>query len=189
MNNAYFVEALAWLINTLFGLYILVVLLRLLLQWVRASFYNPVAQFIVKVTNPPLKPLRRIIPGFGGIDFASITLLVLLQAINLTIVAMLLNEPIHPGILAVKTIVELLSLTLNVFLFSILIQVILSWVNPGYNPATALLFSLNEPLLAPARRLIPPIAGIDLSPIAVIILLQLLKMLLIPSVAQLVALF
>lgn len=189
MDNSYFVNAMVWLINTLFGLYILVVLLRLLLQWVRASFYNPVAQFIVKVTNPPLKPLRRIVPGFGGIDFASIVLLLLLQIVNLMVVALLLQQSIHPGILFVLTIVELLSLTLNVFLFSILIQVVLSWVNPGYNPATALLYSLNEPLLAPARRLIPPIGGIDLSPIAVMILLQLLKMLLIPFIAQLAALF
>lgn len=163
-----------FLIKTLFGLYILAIMLRFLFQWVRADFYNPLSQFLVKVTNPPLLPLRRIIPGFGGIDLASVVLMLLLQILELILVGLVRGYSFQPLGLFVLSIAELSSLLLNVFFFSILIQVILSWVNPGgYNPATALLYSLNEPVLRPARRLIPPISGLDLSPIVVMIGLQL----------------
>lgn len=185
MGSSYLTNPIVFLVQTLFGLYILAILLRFLLQLVRADFYNPISQFLVKVTNPPLKPLRRIIPGFGGIDLSSLLLAWLLKAIELMIIIAIGGGSISliaPFIWAIPELVELL---INIYLFGILIQVILSWVNPGsYNPAVALLYSLTSPLLTPAQKILPPTGGIDLSPMLVIIGLILLKMLLIPPLLQ-----
>jgi YggT family protein len=174
-----------FLIQTLFGLYLVAVMLRFLLQMTRADFYNPVSQFLVKVTNPPLIPLRRVIPGLVGIDVAAVVLLLVIQAVELVLVGLVQGFSLGiPGLL-VLTVAELLNLLLNIYFFTILIQVILSWVNPGgYNPAVALLYSLNEPILSRARRLIPPISGFDLSPIVVFIGIQLIKILLVSPIAD-----
>ncbi len=178
MGGSYVGNAATFLIETLFGLYILIVMLRFLLHWARADFYNPVSQFIVKATQPPLAPLRKFIPGFAGLDVAAVVFMLVLKFIELWIVTGLLGIAPQVGGLAILSIAELLGLLINVFIFSILIQVIISWVNPGmYNPVVGLLHSLNEPLLTRARRVIPPISGLDLSPIAVIIVLQLVSML------------
>ena len=174
-----------FLIQTLFGLYLVAVMLRFLLQMTRADFYNPVSQFLVKVTNPPLIPLRRVIPGLIGIDMAAVVLLLVIQAVELVLVGMEQGFSLGiPGLL-VLTVAELLNVLLNIYFFTILIQVILSWVNPGgYNPAIALLYSLNEPILSRARRIIPPISGFDLSPIVVFIGIQLIKILLVSPIAD-----
>ncbi|MGF1614463.1 MAG: YggT family protein [Gammaproteobacteria bacterium] len=174
MVNPYAGNAATFLISTLFGLYILAVMLRFLFQLTRADFYNPFAQFVVRVTNPLLLPLRRVVPGMGGIDLAAVILMSLLQMVELWLTYSIIGGTPNVIGLLVLSVAKLLSLVLSVFFFSILIQVIISWVNPGaYNPITSLLYSLNEPLLAPARRLIPPISGLDLSPLVVIIALQL----------------
>jgi len=186
MENQYFAASAVFLIQTLFGLYILAVMLRLLLQWVRADFYNPISQFLVKVTNPPLRPLRRVIPGWGGIDLASVLLLIVLEMIEQFLINTALGQAQpFPG-LALNAVIALLDLLLNIYIFGIIIQAILSWVAPtSYNPAVSLIHSLTEPLLAPARRFIPAISGIDLSPIAVLLLLQLTKMLILTPLADL----
>ncbi len=185
MDNQYFTASGVLVINALFGLYILAVLLRFLLQWAGADFYNPLSQFLVKVTNPPLKPLRRIIPGWGGIDLASVLLLVALQMLEVFLVNTTLGRAAAPGGLFVGALAELINLTLNVYVVMILIQVILSWLAPGnYNPMTALLHQLTEPVLAPARRVMPAISGIDLSPIVVLLFFQLLKLLIVAPLAD-----
>ena len=166
-----------YLIDTIFFLYTLVVLLRALLQWVRADFYNPVSRFVVKVTNPPLVPMRRIIPGFRGIDLASIVLLFLLTGLKIILIHILAGAGL-PGIipLIIRIPVELTLLLLNFYLFTIIVQVVLSWIAPQqYNPVTVLLYQLNEPILRPARRLIPPIEGLDLSPLVVLIAITFIK--------------
>jgi YggT family protein len=186
MGGSYAGNAGVFLVQTLFGLYTGAVMLRFLLALVRADFYNPISQFLVKVTNPPLKPLRRIIPGVLGIDLASVMLMLALQAVELILIGAIKGFGMHPVGLAVLAVTELLSMLINIYFISILIQVILSWVNPGsYNPAVALLYSLNNPLLGRARRLLPPIHGFDLSPILVIIALQLILMLLIAPLTDL----
>ncbi len=186
MGGNYAEHAGVFLIQTLFGLYILAVMLRFLLQWVRADFYNPVSQFLVKVTNPPLKPLRRVIPGFWGIDVAAVVLMLLLQMLELFLVGLVVGQRFHPVGVLVMSVGELLSLAVYVFIVAIIIQIILSWIQPGaYNPVIGLVNRLAEPLLAPARRLIPPIAGLDLSPLAVLILLQLTLILLVSPVRDL----
>lgn len=185
MDNQYFAASTIFLIQTLFGLYILVVMLRLMLQWVRADFYNPVSQFIVKITNPPLKPLRRIIPGWGGIDFSSVLLLIALQMTELFLVNLTVGRVFGIGGLFIGSIAELLELLLNIFIGAILIQVILSWVAPSsYNPLIGLVYKIAEPLLEPARRILPPLSGIDFSPLVVLVVLQLLKILLVAPIAN-----
>ena len=183
MSGGYLANAGQFLIDTLFSLYITAVMLRFLLQLVRANFLNPVSQFLVKITNPPLKPLRRIIPGLAGIDMASVVLLMGLQMFKLVLIASLLGIGWNVPSLAVISLGELVSLVLNVFMVALLIQVILSWINPGTsNPITAVLYSLNEPILRPVRRAIPQISGFDLSPIVVFLSISLLKILLVAPI-------
>ncbi len=183
MNNPYLSSASVYLISAISDLFLILVLLRFLLQLARADFYNPLCQFIVKVTNPALKPLRRVIPGWRGIDMASLVLLLAVQALALLLVNLAAGREIAVGALLVLSVAELLSLTLNCYLITILAQVILSWVGPGgHHPVSALLYSLNEPVLRPARRLLPPISGIDLSPIVVLFAIQLLKILVVAPI-------
>ena len=179
-------NATTFLVETLFGLYILIVMLRLLLQWVRADFYNPLSQFIVRATQPVLAPMRSTLPAVGGIDLACVVLLVALQFGELWVVTSVLGHRAPAAALLVLSIAELLQLAIHVFLFSILIQVIMSWINPGaYNPLLSVLYSLNEPLLTPARRRIPPFGGLDLSPIVVMVALQLAGILFVGPLRQL----
>jgi YggT family protein len=181
MSVSYLTNPTVFLIQTLFGLYILVVAIRFLLQWLRADFYNPLSQFVVKLTSPVLRPLRRLIPGYGGLDLAALVLAWLLKSIELALLTLVVgvNASLF-GALA-WSIPALVELFINIFLFAILIRVILSWVNPDpYNPAIALLSRLTDPIMRPAQRLIQPIGGIDLSPIVVIMGLVLLEMLLVP---------
>lgn len=186
MGSSYVTNPLEFLINTLFGLYILAVMLRFLLATVRADFYNPVSQFLVRITNPLLKPLRRLIPSIGKLDSSALLLMLALQMLSFTVIALLRGGQLAPGALLILSVAELIGLFLNVLLFSILIQVIISWVNPGaYNPAVSLLYSLTEPVLQPCRRLIPPFSGIDLSPLVALIAIQLIKMLLLPPLYSL----
>lgn len=175
-----------FLVSTVFGLYILAVMLRLILQMVRADFYNPVSRFIVKVTNPPLKPLRRFIPGFAGIDMASVSVMMILQMLEFYIITLLRNFP-SPDILGLVlySFVELISLGFYVFLFSIFILALLSWINPGqHNPINNLLSQITEPVLRPARRLLPPMSGMDLSPMLAMVGLWLIKLLLLDPLGQ-----
>ncbi len=171
--------AIIFLVQTLFGFYILAVMLRFLLQCVRADFYNPLVQFLVRITNPPLLPLRRIVPGYRGLDLASLLLVFALQWVEVTLVTLLLGRNIGIGGLLLLTIVELLKLLINIYLWGVVIQAVLSWLNPDpYHPAARLLTQLTGPLLRPARRLLPPIAGVDLSPMLVIVALITINLLL-----------
>jgi YggT family protein len=157
---------LVFLVDILIHLYTLALMLRLILQWVHADFYNPVSQFLVKITNPVVTPLRRIIPGYWGIDFATLILVLLFTAIKTLIV----YSNLSPEAIALGTLIATLDLVLNIFLYAIIIQAILSWVNPDpYNPVVSLLNSLTWPILRHFRKLIPPISGFDLSPIFAII--------------------
>jgi YggT family protein len=181
VTEAYFTNPLIFLIKTIFGLYIALVVIRFLLQWARADFYNPVSQFVVKLTSPVLRPLRKMIPGYRGLDTASVVLAWLLKAAELAILTVLLGLDRNPlGALA-WALPALVGLIISIFLFAVLIRVILSWVNPDpYNPAVDLLTRLTDPIMRPAQRLIPPVSGIDLSPMVVMIGLVLLEMLLLP---------
>ena len=181
MSSNYLTNPLEFLITTLFSLYILAVMLRFLLGTVRADFYNPVSQFLVRITNPFLVPMRKVIPSMGKFDTSALLLMLVLQLLSLGVIIMLRGVSVPVLALLLTAIVELLLLAINVFIFAIVIQVILSWVNPGtYNPVNALLHRLTQPLLGPIQRLMPPVSGIDLSPLFALIGLQVLKMLIQP---------
>ncbi len=167
-----------FLIETLFGLYMLIVMMRFLLQWARADFYNPVSQFLVKATQPVLGPIRKIVPGLGGLDVASLVLLFVLQFAMLWIKTAILGQAAGLAGLAVLAVAEVIALAVKVFIFAIIIQVVLSWISPGtYNPVTSLIHSLTEPVLRPARQLLPDMGGLDLSPLLVLLALQVILML------------
>lgn len=180
------IEALIYIIQTLGSLYLLIVLLRFVLQMVRADFYNPLSQFIVKATRPLLMPLRRVIPGFGGVDLASLVLAVLVQLVLMIVTLTLMGYGVGGFILQllVWSIIGVTSLLLKVFFFSLIVSVILSWVAPhSGNPAAQLVQQITEPLLAPFRRLLPNLGGLDLSPIFAFIALNLLDRFLIGNLA------
>lgn len=171
MNTAYF------LINTLCNLYLMIVLMRIWLQLARADFYNPVSQFVVKATNPVLKPLRRVIPGFFGIDMAAVLLAILVATLKLVLFKAL---HIMDGSWSTMLLVGVLSVlkTAGTMLFWVMIiRAILSWVSQGNNPIEYLMFQLTEPLLAPIRRIIPAMGGLDLSMLVAFIILQVLNFL------------
>ena len=186
------------IINTLFDLYILLVLLRFMLQMLRADFYNPVSQFIVKLTTPPLRILRRIIPSVAGQDSASIVFCVVLIYGKFLLMRALSIPAVHiGGIMApiggvsyagllLFSVADLIALILTVFLIAVIIQVILSWINPGhYNPVIGLVNKLAEPVLKPIRKFIPSMGGLDLSPLFAALLILVAKMLIVPPIIYL----
>ncbi|HGQ7798626.1 YggT family protein [Pseudomonas aeruginosa] len=178
--------AAIYILQTLGSLYLLIVLLRFILQLVRADFYNPLSQFIVRATKPLLNPLRRIIPGFGGIDLASLVLAILIQLVLMILILMLMGYGVGGFImqLLIWSIIAVTSLFLKVFFFALIISVILSWVAPGsYNPGAQLVNQICEPLLMPFRKLLPNLGGLDLSPIFALLALKLIDMLVINNLA------
>ncbi len=189
MSAEYLVDPAIFLIDTLFSLYIFALLLRFLFQWVDADYYNPISQFLIKITHPPLRLLRRFIPSIGRVDTASLALMFGLQMLDGYLIFWLRDTNTTFLALLVWTFWQLLDLILNLYFFAIGIRAVLSWVAPGvYNPATSLLYSLTEPLLRASRRLLPPIGAVDLSPLIPLIGIPLAKMLLIPPLQQLAAL-
>lgn len=172
-----FQEILDYLLRIVFSSLLVVVLIRLLLQQARADFYNPVSQFVVKITNPLLQPLRRVIPGLWGVDLAAVVLLLLVQILAIVTV-LLLNgySPPNPLLLGLWAIVGIAGLVVNFYFFALLAMIILSWVAPGSgNPAIHLIYQLTEPVMAPFRRLIPAMGGLDLSPIFVFIAINIIQ--------------
>lgn len=172
-------RALTYLVSTLFDLYIVAVILRLLLQWVRADFYNPLSQFLVRITSPLLVPLRRVIPSIGRLDTAAVVLALLLEIASLFIVSQINSLSLAWPQLILLAITKLLMAVLWLYFFLILAVVILSWVGGQVrHPIIPLMAQLTEPVLRPLRKVIPPIAGMDLSPLFAIIAIRFLILLL-----------
>ncbi len=183
MSGQYFANSAAFVIQTIFGLYILAVLLRFLFQLLRAHFANPVSQFIVTLTNPALRPLRRVIPGYHGIDVSAVLLMLVLQVLELLIISLLYGRsPSVPGLLVLAT-GKLLQMTVYVFMIAVFVRIIIAWVNPHlYNPMTSLLRSLTDFMMQPARKFIPPVGVLDLSPIVVFLILGLILRLIVQPI-------
>ncbi len=173
--------AAIYILQTLGSLYLLIVLLRFILQLVRADFYNPLSQFVVRATQPLVRPLRRLIPGLAGLDLASLILAIIVQLLLMGYGADILGLA---GQLLIWSIIGVTSLFIKVFFFALIVSVILSWVAPGsYNPGAQLVNQLCEPVLAPFRKLIPNLGGLDISPIFAFIALNLIDMLVIGNLA------
>ena len=177
-------QVVFFLVKTFGYLYIWVLILRIMLQWIRADYRNPISQFVVRTTNPLVIPLRRVVPPFRGFDTATFVAVFLVQFI-LCIVLIYMAYQTIPGFwkLAYVTALRLIYATLQLYMFILIVWVIMSWVAAGqYNPVSILFARLSEPLLAPIRRIIPPIGGLDLSALFVIIGLQALMLLIrVPS--------
>ena len=183
-----FITALVFLINTVFGIYILLLMLRFLLQWLRVGFRgDSTLRLLIRITDPPLQLLYNFIPGWRNIDFAAIVLMMGLKMLELILIAWLYEQKLSWLGLLLLSFANLLSLLIYIFIFAIIIQVILTWVTPpnSYNPLSYLLYHLNEPLLRPVRRRLPFLQGIDLSPLVVIIALQLADILIAGLLRQL----
>ena len=182
MTNGYLSNPLIFIIDTLFILYMMVIALRLLLPWSRWPSNQPLTQLLIRATQPVVQPLSAVLPAIGKLDTAVLVLLLIVALLKLVLTSALMGNV--PGLLTLIpfTLAEVFKLFITLFTVSILIEVVLSWLTtPGsYNPMAELLVRLNAPLLNPVRRMLPDMGGIDLSPLVVIIGLQVLQMLVLP---------
>jgi YggT family protein len=172
--------AIIYIVNALLQ-YLLVTafLLRVLLPLARANMRNPLSQAVLRVTNPLVLPLRKIFPPIRRVDTASIIALVIVQVATTIIISLLSGYLGTPAGIAKQVAVALIVSLLQLYSFALFIYVLLGWIAPAsYSPASDVLGSLCEPLLRPVRRLIPPIGGLDFSPVFVLIGLQALLILL-----------
>jgi YggT family protein len=170
-------QAVLFLIDTAFNLYLMVVILRLWLQLVRADFYNPFSQFIVKATNPLVLPLRRLIPSIGRLDTATLVLAYVVVLAKLVILQLLQSGQIALLPSLVFSAIILLKESLTLLFWILVIRALLSWFSQGHNPVELVMHQLTEPLLRPIRRILPPLGGLDLSVLVVLIGLQFLNIL------------
>ena len=159
--------------------YMTLIVLRFLLQLARADFYNPISQFVVKVTNPPLRVVRKVIPGWGGIDGAAIVLAVLIQAITFTLVLLLYNAGsalFNPAWLLSWSVLNVAGLIATLYFWAVIAVVVISWIAPGSShPAIQLVAQITEPVMRPVRKIMPSLGGLDLSPIIVFLILNVLQ--------------
>jgi len=171
-------NALSFLVSTVFDLYLMVVILRLWLQLARADFYNPFSQFIVKATHPIVGPLRRIIPSFGRFDTASLLLAMVVVAVKFLLLSVIAGAAINiPSILLISVVSVVKKAGMLLF-WMLILRAILSWVSQGNNPIEMVMGQLTEPLLAPIRRMLPQMGGLDLSLLVMMIILNFLNILL-----------
>lgn len=165
--------ALIFIVSTLAHLYLFIMLLRFWLPWLRADFRNPISQGILRLTSPLVIPVRRLVPSIGRLDTATVIVAFALQYLTILAISAILGKVAGFAPIALMSLIELLILTLRLFTFAIFIHIILSWIAPGtYNPATAFISMLVEPVLRPFRQVIPALGGLDISPIFAIIALQ-----------------
>lgn len=172
-----FSEIFTLVLDTVSSLYLMIILLRFILQLSRADFYNPISQFVVKATNPFLIPLRKVVPSIGGIDTASVVLAILFQAFVIILKMLVLTGGVaNPVFLLALSLVMILDVLLKIYFWALIIMIVASWVAPGSgNPALVLVNQIVEPLMKPFRNLLPPMGGLDLSPILVFLAIQVLE--------------
>ena len=173
-NN--FATALVFIINALSSLVLLILLLRLILPLLRADFRNPIAQGILKVTSPLVIPVRRVVPSFGRFDTATVLLAFGIQFLAVWVTIKIFGGSVPYVYIAYAAVIKLIVLTINLFIYAIVIRIVLSWIAQGqHNPVTAIVSTITEPVLAPFRRIIPAMGGFDISPVFAVILLSALQ--------------
>jgi len=185
MSGDYISNPLIFLLQVAFEFLTLTALLRFLLQALRADFFNPISQFVVRVSEPAMAPLRKVLPASRRFDTVSLLFAWLLKSLELVIVLAYLRGGLHLGVAMLWAVPAVLELAINVFVFTLVVQAVLSWVTNETTPVTALLWSFTEPVLRPLRSILPPIGGLDLSPLIAVVLLIVLKMLLVPPLENL----
>jgi YggT family protein len=179
-------QTLILIINSLGGLYILAVLLRFLLQAVRADFYNPVSQAIVKITSPALYPFRKVIPGYRGFDFAALVLALALSSAATALMILAAGFSL-PGIGTIVSwaFVGLIAFVLNIYFYALVISIIASFVAPfSGNPMLLIVYQILEPIYSRIRRIIPPMGGLDLSPIFIFLAINVIEIMVVGTLAQ-----
>jgi YggT family protein len=184
MPSGYFTQPLLFLVEVIFGLYMTVVALRIIMQWAQWEYHNPMVQIIIKVTQVPVKFLRRFIPSWRKWDMATVVLLFSLGLVKISLIGLISHASLSSFNLVQLTFADIFSLFIRLFSASIIIQVILSWVQPhnSYNPIAPLLSRMNNPILSPIRRVMPDLSGLDLSPLVALLGLQLFSMLVLPLI-------
>lgn len=171
-------EAINYLFRFIFDTIVWILILRVWLQLVKADFYNPLSQFIVKVTNPMVVPVRRVVPGFAGLDMATILLVIIVSMAKFIVIPMINGGPFDPlGALYFGVLFAIKQVGFLLFIL-MLVMAIMSWVVQGYNPTQIILHQLTEPFLAPIRRIVPSIGGLDLSVLIAFLLLNVINILL-----------
>ncbi|PWW10606.1 MULTISPECIES: YggT family protein [Pseudidiomarina] len=172
-------NAVTFLVDFVFDLFLMVVILRVWMQAVRADFYNPLSQFVVKVSNPLVLPLRSVLPTLGRWDLAAVVLALLVAVAKIYLVQILINAPLPMVVTAlISSLFLVVFQFLSILFWVTLIRALMSWFSQGYHPMTAMLAQLTEPFLAPIRRIIPPIGGLDLSVLVLIVGIQFVRILL-----------
>jgi len=181
--------AAIFILQTIGSLYLLVIMLRFILQLVRADFYNPLSQFAVRATQPLLKPMRRVVPSLFGLDMSSLLLAIIVQMLLMGVILVLLYGTFgNPVQLLIWSLIGVTALFLNIFFYALIISVILSWVAPrSHNPGAELINQICDPFLAPFRRILPNLGGLDISPILAFMTLKLIDMLVINNLAAMTA--
>lgn len=166
-------NAANFLIQAILSLALYIVLLRFWMQWVRADFRNEIGQFIITVTNPVVIPLRKVLPSIGTIDTATVVLALAVGAVKIFAYLTIIGQSAGVADYAVMTVGVVIKSSIYLFCAAIIVGIIASWINPhSYHPVLGVARSISEPLLAPARKLIPSIASLDFSPMVVLLLLQ-----------------
>lgn len=171
-------NAFAFLVETLFSLYLAALLLRVLLEAVGADYYNPVCQVLLKVTQPLVAPLSKLVPRIGRFNTAAVVLLVAIQTISVIVVTAISGYSLDPLQAFIIAMYRLVRMLLVMYMVLIIAEVILSWVGGAMrHPIIPLIYQLTRPVLAPIRRVVPTIGGLDLSPLVAIIGIQFLMIL------------
>ena len=170
-------NAMVFLINTVFDLYLMVVILRFWLQLAKADFYNPFSQFVVKATQPIVAPMRRVLPSIGSIDTSSILLALIVVVLKMLVLTFITGAGFDILTILLFSVVSVLKNAGVLLFWMLLIRAILSWFNQGYNPVVMIMTQLTEPILAPVRKILPSLGGLDLSVLVVFIAMNFLNML------------
>lgn len=173
-----------FLMQTLVGLVIFALMLRFLMRATYADWNNPIVQFVAKVTNPICAPLNKVMSAKGRWDWSALSTAVVIQAIFVILIGYLTSRSFGVPFIVLASTTEIVNQLLDMMFWLIIIQAVLSWVSPGYNPNTVIFNQLTQPILEPFRRLIPPISGMDLSPIFAILAIKLFQIVVVGSITQ-----
>jgi YggT family protein len=166
-------QSLLFIVDALSSLYISMFALRFIMQWMRASYQSPLAQFVLQITAPLVVPARRLLPSVRGIDLPTLVVIFLLECVATLLLYTIIGFVPAIDAFIVTVVVRLVTMTLWLYCTVLFIYVVMSWLGGDmYNPSAATLYEIAEPLLRPFRRILPPMAGFDVSPVIVLILLQ-----------------
>jgi YggT family protein len=170
-------NAMSFLVSTLFDLYLMVVILRFWLQLTRADFYNPFSQFVVKATQPIIAPMRRLLPSIGRFDTSSLVLALIVVLVKMLVLTFMAGAGVDIITLLLFSIISVIKQAGVWWFWMLIVRAVLSWFNQGYNPVVMIMTQLTEPILAPVRKVIPAIGGLDLSVLVVFIAMNFINML------------